>query len=144
MPLHLQTPSSLASFKSRLVSCTGLPRLSWKRGRQTGILPCELSTLKNLHTPGVSAAKCRVKISHSKNWFKIYVWWHKQYLIPYQKDVHIGYIKNRMTNEPARRNRAVDEAWQSLVHGRRSSLSRSERPLNWYTFWPPIFRSEIF
>jgi len=34
MPLHPKTPSSLASFKSRLVylSCTCLPRLSWKRG----------------------------------------------------------------------------------------------------------------
>jgi len=32
---HPKTPSSLASFKSRLVLpfCTGLPRLSWKKGR---------------------------------------------------------------------------------------------------------------
>ena len=35
MPLHPKTLSSLALFKSRLVylSGTGLPRLSWKRGR---------------------------------------------------------------------------------------------------------------
>jgi len=34
MPLHPKTPSSLASFKSRLVLpfCNGLPRLSWERG----------------------------------------------------------------------------------------------------------------
>jgi len=36
MPLHPQTMSSLALFKSKLVfyiSGTGFPRLSWKRGR---------------------------------------------------------------------------------------------------------------
>jgi len=35
MPLYPETPSSLASFKSRLVylSGTGIPRLSSKRGR---------------------------------------------------------------------------------------------------------------
>ena len=34
MPLHRKTPSSLASFKSRLVLpfSNGLPRLSWERG----------------------------------------------------------------------------------------------------------------
>jgi len=40
MPLHPQTLSSLASFKSRLVylSGTGLPSLSWKRGRSTSVV----------------------------------------------------------------------------------------------------------
>jgi len=39
-PLHPKTPSPLASFKSRLVylSDTGLPRLSWKRGRYTDVV----------------------------------------------------------------------------------------------------------
>jgi len=40
IPLHPKTLPSLASFKSRLVylqgTGTGLPRLSWKRGRLTG------------------------------------------------------------------------------------------------------------
>jgi len=40
MPLHPKTPSSLASFKSRLVylSGTSLPRLSWKRGCLMGVV----------------------------------------------------------------------------------------------------------
>ena len=50
MPLHPKTPSSLASFKSRLVFpfCASLPRLSWKRGRwivnvgsSSDHVPCE-------------------------------------------------------------------------------------------------------
>jgi len=40
MPLHPETLSSLASFKSRLVLpfWYGLPRLSWKRGSLTGVV----------------------------------------------------------------------------------------------------------
>jgi len=41
MPLHLKTPSSLASFKSRhwfFLSGTGLPRLFWKRGYKMGVV----------------------------------------------------------------------------------------------------------
>jgi len=42
MPLRPKTPTSLASYKSRLdwfyISGTGFPRLSWKRGRQTGVV----------------------------------------------------------------------------------------------------------
>jgi len=39
MPLHPKTPSSLASFNpvGLYPSGTDLPRLSWKRGRETGV-----------------------------------------------------------------------------------------------------------
>ena len=38
MPLHSKTQSSLASFKSRLFYGTDVPRLSWKRARQVGVI----------------------------------------------------------------------------------------------------------
>jgi len=52
----------------------------------------------NRHAQGVSGVKCRVRLSHSKNGCKIFVWWNKQYLVTQQKDVHISHIKNHMTH----------------------------------------------
>ena len=48
MPMNPKTPLSLASFKSRLLylSGTGLPRLSWKRGRLTGVIAVVSISLK--------------------------------------------------------------------------------------------------
>jgi len=53
---------------------------------------------KNRRAQEVSAAKCLVDLATQKNCFKIFVWWNKQYLFLWQKDVHISHIKNCMTN----------------------------------------------
>jgi len=50
----IATPSSLASFKSKMVclSCAGLPRLSWKRGHEMDLV-CFLDAVQYFNSVAV-------------------------------------------------------------------------------------------
>jgi len=73
---------------------------------------------KNRYAQWVSAAKCRVSLSHSENCFKIFVWWNKEYLVPWQKNVHISLIKKCKLTQLLQQRKRCDSKMPYVISSR--------------------------
>ena len=87
---------------------------------------------KNRHTQKESAAKCRARLSHSKNCFGICVWWNKQHFVPWQKNVDVSHIKKHMTHctQLLQQRKRCHSKMPDMISSRwwRQSVSQ-----NWYS-----------